>query len=301
MEVMPKKRKSDRSTEGVDMQRRSDLSESTLYKEDVLTLGHKSVWGSWYDKETKVWGYACCRILSKDSACPWGPFARTTSVAAKDPQPPPAAEEAGVWEGLPTEFLQRKAVEAGVDSDRQRQGMYVEHFVRFAVGAWRRLLRDGDGAGKPLDGQNIRPAGIHPGQAAAAEQFKSAQKLREAEAALEPLIQQLQKKQVPSSILTQLDKIIDFIADRGYVQASATYMTLTLGNKRWHSHETLMGGSYSATRAPSGFENYKDNQEDRLAYETDPRVERYLHGIKRLSLLTQCFFPNEDTSKNVPT
>lgn len=300
MEAMPKKRKPG-SMETIDMQRRSDLSESTLHKEDVLTLGHTSVWGSWYDKDTNLWGYACCRIMSRDSACPWGPFARSTP-AAKEPQPSLAAEEAAIWDDLPTEFLQREIVEAGVQNERLRQGIYVEHFVRFAVGAWRRLLQEGNGGAKPLnDGQSIRPACIHPGQTAAAEQFRSAQKLQEAEAALEPLIQQLQKKQMPPSILTQLDKIADFNADRDYVQAAATYMTLTLGNKRWHSHETLMGGSYSATRAPSGFENYKENQEGRLAYETDARVERYLHCIKRLTLLMQCFFPNEDMAKNVST
>merc|ERR1719160_398521 len=37
------------------------LAESTLYKEDQYDEGHTQVWGSFYDFQQHLWGYACCR------------------------------------------------------------------------------------------------------------------------------------------------------------------------------------------------------------------------------------------------
>jgi hypothetical protein len=39
------------------------------YKEDVHTNGHTSVWGSWWSKEQKTWGYSCCQQVDKAAAC----------------------------------------------------------------------------------------------------------------------------------------------------------------------------------------------------------------------------------------
>jgi pre-mRNA-processing factor SLU7 len=39
------------------------------YSEDVFVNGHTSVWGSWYDRETGLWGYACCRIVKRLDRC----------------------------------------------------------------------------------------------------------------------------------------------------------------------------------------------------------------------------------------
>lgn len=39
------------------------------YREDVFRNGHTSVFGSYYDRETKLWGYKCCKLTSKDARC----------------------------------------------------------------------------------------------------------------------------------------------------------------------------------------------------------------------------------------
>lgn len=39
------------------------------YVEDVFTNGHTTVWGSWYDTETRAWGYRCCRHVVKNAYC----------------------------------------------------------------------------------------------------------------------------------------------------------------------------------------------------------------------------------------
>eukprot|EP00401_Gymnodinium_catenatum_P020012 CAMPEP_0117538964 /NCGR_PEP_ID=MMETSP0784-20121206/42746_1 /TAXON_ID=39447 /ORGANISM="" /LENGTH=273 /DNA_ID=CAMNT_0005335587 /DNA_START=52 /DNA_END=873 /DNA_ORIENTATION=- len=271
------------------MQPCSVLVESTLHKEDVLSGGHTSVWGSWYDKDAKQWGYACCKGLNKDSACPLHSSRASLSVT-KAPQVTASSDD---WGSTPDELLPRQIVE----ELSTRAGAFVEHVVNFAVGSWRRLVQGGTSSSGVAEGQSEGPESA--AAASALEQFKSLQRLQEAEAALKPLMRQLQDNKVPSSIVQKLDRIADFISEREYVQANTAYMTLTLGNKRWHHHQTLMGGSFSATRSPAGYEAYREHQEQRLAYETDPEVERYLHCVKRLILLMRCLYPNVDISKNL--
>ena len=40
------------------------------YEEDLLESGHTAVWGSYFDEETKKWGYACCKITERYKPCP---------------------------------------------------------------------------------------------------------------------------------------------------------------------------------------------------------------------------------------
>lgn len=39
------------------------------YEEDVYENGHTFVWGSFFDLDTKSWGYKCCKQTNKDSPC----------------------------------------------------------------------------------------------------------------------------------------------------------------------------------------------------------------------------------------
>jgi pre-mRNA-processing factor SLU7 len=41
----------------------------TKYTEDLLTHGHTTVWGSYYDKLTGKWGYKCCHQVLKNAFC----------------------------------------------------------------------------------------------------------------------------------------------------------------------------------------------------------------------------------------
>lgn len=54
-------------------QRLRQPAKSTLYQEDVLVLGHTSVFGSLYCKQEKKWGYRCCGCLDKSVACSASP------------------------------------------------------------------------------------------------------------------------------------------------------------------------------------------------------------------------------------
>ena len=41
----------------------------TKYAEDEWPGNHTSVWGSYYDKTGKVWGYACCHATTHNAYC----------------------------------------------------------------------------------------------------------------------------------------------------------------------------------------------------------------------------------------
>lgn len=42
---------------------------SSKWQEGVLTHGHSTVWGSWYDKAEREWGYACCYGTTRGAMC----------------------------------------------------------------------------------------------------------------------------------------------------------------------------------------------------------------------------------------
>ena len=48
---------------------RTEESTMSQYQEDVYENGHTSVWGSWFDLETKEWGYTCCKQTDHHSIC----------------------------------------------------------------------------------------------------------------------------------------------------------------------------------------------------------------------------------------
>lgn len=39
------------------------------YVEDVFPGNHSAVFGSWYDRERKAWGFACCRQCEFSASC----------------------------------------------------------------------------------------------------------------------------------------------------------------------------------------------------------------------------------------
>lgn len=49
--------------------RRQLPAKSSLYAEDVFTNGHTSVFGSFFCKESKRWGYRCCASLERSAVC----------------------------------------------------------------------------------------------------------------------------------------------------------------------------------------------------------------------------------------
>merc|ERR1719215_592347 len=60
---------------------------TSMYREDFHPLGHQSVWGSWYDAESKTWGFSCCKIRQRKQRCPLAPEVPELAAAASTAEP----------------------------------------------------------------------------------------------------------------------------------------------------------------------------------------------------------------------
>eukprot|EP00921_Rhytidocystis_pertsovi_P004200 GHVQ01007315.1.p1 GENE.GHVQ01007315.1~~GHVQ01007315.1.p1 ORF type:complete len:224 (-),score=58.05 GHVQ01007315.1:460-1131(-) len=54
--------------EGNNRERARVLNQSLVYKENVLLQNHSTVWGSYYDRDKGLWGFACCHVVG-DKHC----------------------------------------------------------------------------------------------------------------------------------------------------------------------------------------------------------------------------------------
>ena len=45
------------------------IAKSRHYEEDIHPGNHSSVWGSYYDVEERMWGYACCHATARGAYC----------------------------------------------------------------------------------------------------------------------------------------------------------------------------------------------------------------------------------------
>ena len=57
------------STDGRIVKGAGKVITKSKYEEDIFTNNHTSVWGSYYNRSTKNWGYACCHSSLHNSYC----------------------------------------------------------------------------------------------------------------------------------------------------------------------------------------------------------------------------------------
>jgi len=299
-----------------------------------------TVWGSWYDVEAKRWGYACCKGMQRCQPCSAPkkapePEDQTFKLPRKPGQdaesgsdhpsdesdesrtPPP--EELYLesdWVNPPPELLSREQVaqtSTATEGAEQRKGWvaraFIEHFCRYALGAWRRKLHSGEGAAAFAEFTHLER-----------QAFQDPRLLREAEEAITPLVRRLKsganlqrgeekhksrcretrtsmesKFVKEANVLESLDRMASSAALQNYVDAHATYMKLTLGNKMWNSTYV----AHVAACTMKGAREYRRNRDSLNTYDMDPVSQKYMHALKKLVQFMQCIRPSSDQSKNV--
>jgi len=169
-----------------------------------------------------------------------------------------------------------------IDAQDEKPGAFVAHFVRFAIGAWRRLLESTDNPGR--------------GDEEGPEAFKNEQSLQEVEAAMVPLMRQLEAAQANPTVIQQLSKMVSLAADREYAEAGKAYVDMVLGHKKWNNVIASYGGTSGTNK---GARIYVTKQDDLVEFDKDPVVQKYMQCLRRLVLLTQHVRPNPDTSKHL--
>lgn len=98
------------------------------YAEDVLLSNHTAIWGSFYDRDSKQWGFACCHSLISGSYCTGeaGKAANASSSAQALLAAPPAEVAEDAYQEpkslveMHREKLQKSADDAAADNDGER-------------------------------------------------------------------------------------------------------------------------------------------------------------------------------------
>lgn len=103
------------------------------YPEDVLINNHTAVWGSWYDRSTGLWGYACCHSVINISYCTGqaGIQAAIASSAQSLLSAPPASKQPpetlqnGSTDKVEQNYSKKRVGEGEVqlDQDRLKQAL----------------------------------------------------------------------------------------------------------------------------------------------------------------------------------
>mmetsp|Transcript_87489 Transcript_87489/g.276457 ORF Transcript_87489/g.276457 Transcript_87489/m.276457 type:complete len:274 (-) Transcript_87489:51-872(-) len=263
------------------------LVSSDLYREDALEADHQAVWGSFYDREAKRWGYACCQGTSRHQPCqlqeasgePAKPKRKKARDDSSDSDSPrrrkePPKEKTIDWSSAPMEL-------PSPSPNARDDAALIEQVVRFGVGAWQREVNScsTEGQGPPA-----------PELAA----FSSADALRQAQEALGPLLLQLQAGRVEAGVLSRLGEMLALAAEREYAAANKVYMELTMGNKRW---QNVMAGAQGLHNKGASIKLIPQSKLN--AFDSDPAAQKYIIALRRLIQFLQYKRPNEDVSKHM--
>jgi len=176
--------------------------------------------------------------------------------------------------GAPKELLPRSAV-------GDNPGEYVEHFVRYVMGEWKRHVD----SGTKIEGNGI---GFLSQSA-----FNSPKVLKETMGGLIPLLVQCRQKSISQEMLKAITGIVNQAAERDYAGAIQQYMLITMGRKTWHQTVTQVsqqqnhGGAISKILQQSEF----------VEFDWDPVVKAYTIALKRVIQFAQWLHPPENSSK----
>ncbi|CAK8690609.1 unnamed protein product [Clavelina lepadiformis] len=114
---------------------------------------------------------------------------------------------------------------------------------------------------------------------------------RQTEAYLAPLCSKLKKRTVSQDILEYLAGIIGHVLNRDYVQASAVYLQMAIGNAPWPIGVTMVG-----IHARTGREKIFSQQ---IAHVLNDETQRkFIQGLKRIMTVCQRLYPT-DPSKSL--
>eukprot|EP00747_Dinoflagellata_sp_TGD_P169346 gnl/TRDRNA2_/TRDRNA2_198119_c0_seq1.p1 gnl/TRDRNA2_/TRDRNA2_198119_c0~~gnl/TRDRNA2_/TRDRNA2_198119_c0_seq1.p1 ORF type:complete len:331 (+),score=58.17 gnl/TRDRNA2_/TRDRNA2_198119_c0_seq1:79-1071(+) len=252
-----------------------DLAQSSLWTEGVREHGHSAVWGSFYSSETKQWGYSCCSSVVRGAPCP---LQKKEDAADNDSDEDTVkkARRHEDWRATkllddepPTELEPRTAYNSDED--------FLGRFVLYWFHAW------------------------SAGTGMSASEKPDAKAVQSAREALLPLLQQLQKGTCQKALLGNLSDFADLAMQREYSKANDVYIAITIGKATWHSdldlgEQRAHWGQGCQLRTMQRQVVSKDRSIVNL-FDTDPVVQRYVHGLKRLVTHIQSVQPSVDPSK----
>lgn len=193
------------------------------------------------------------------------------------------AEKHFDWGEPPTELLSREEVaKASGRCGGSGGAAFVDHFVRWVIGAWRREI--GSGA-------KIQSSGLSVSEV---EWFNSEEALLQTQESFATLLRQLEKGDADPHVLSHLERMATLAYEREYAEANKAYMELTMGNKKWQNVFANAQAKHN-----KGASIKVINQSEPTKYDTDPVAQKYIQALRRMVQFTQYKRPNVDTSKHM--
>mmetsp|Transcript_146881 Transcript_146881/g.258880 ORF Transcript_146881/g.258880 Transcript_146881/m.258880 type:complete len:269 (-) Transcript_146881:18-824(-) len=254
---------------------------TSRYAEDAFPRGHRSVWGSWYCKETSQWGFACCHATGREAVgcCPDFSTASETEALSSAAESGPIAQAAAsaAAAAAEAEWRPREAF--------QTSEGFVAHAMRYFALCWKQFLHDG----------SLRAA-VASGQvdSSAASVLLSEKAARGAAVSLEDFGQRLCRRSLPANLVSKLEEMCLCIGAREYAHANKVYMDIAIGAKKWQS-ETPVFVSFSMQRQDTEVKWTPDCGSHPV---DDAGVREHVIVLRRLLTVAQAVRPNSDPSKN---
>jgi len=227
-------------------------------------------------------------VFGQEDSCSDGEMTKEAKLAAEIPID---------WSDPPKELMPRDHF------GENEAGAFIEHFVRFFVGAWRRVSEAGFPGFSDMERRSFKDS-LHDTEEAMApllRQLRMGANLQKGEGQGEVVRRTGARTACDgravkeASVLEQLERMAVCGAEREYKEAHAAYMKLTLGNKTWNLTHT----SFVSANSGSGAREYRRNRDSLNTYDMDPVAQRYMQRMRKLVQLSQCLRPNDDHSKNV--
>ncbi|CAE7398930.1 SLU7 [Symbiodinium microadriaticum] len=240
------------------------------YAEDAVPVGHRSIWGSWYDSGSGSWGYACCKATSR-SATPCAAIESDFSEVGR-----PAQADADQPEV--------KLTWRPRDDFETAEG-FIIHSSKFLASQWLRWLQDGK-------------------LSEVAEKFDpDVRKVLLSESAAKEACQQVRRfcerldDRVPVELSQPLEDFCGCIGSREYVRANKAYMDIVMGSRKWQGDVPyLVEGNRNG---PSVVQNVAERLNKTNANPLDQAgIRDHAVVLRRLLKVAQAVLPNEDPSKN---
>lgn len=308
---------------------------STLYTENVFNKNHTSVWGSWFDKDSKRWGYSCCHETNRGCSCTIAEKKAAEKAAVIEEKRRAAAEaaKAAVLAGRPPEPVNRDVGEASAsendsstdDEIRWRRvnkikwddppgqlkprdevpdaTEFLVHFVRYFIGAWEREEATGYSGFTDIQLQKFKAnkalESVKTHVSPLLVRINKGESLDHAEKKLQTFRETrkgMEGKMISEqAVVEQLDNMLSAAAEKDYAKANAVYVRMTLGNKLWNS--TFV--THVAACTMKGAREYRRNRDSMNTYDMDPVSMKYMHALLKLVHFAQVRRPNDDQSKNL--
>lgn len=119
----------------------------TKYAEDTLLGNHTTVWGSYYDPVTRMWGFACCKQTQRAAYCIQIDSSAAEAIGDEAAMPPPAApvpgmEDPEIRKMLEAPELSKKELKAKKKKEEEEKAERLKAALEKEEKVWKKSAKE---------------------------------------------------------------------------------------------------------------------------------------------------------------